>query len=148
MATWTNAQLPDAQVPARTGARTTLFWTVALTAFSSSPAAADIINVANLPNGSRVVESSLYNSNASNGAATSTIQLQQKVNTTVSNLTATLAATAVGSNVQNVAPPPSDPAYSTLIQIAVATAALQNTSPGYIGVMLGYETNPNKMVEP
>lgn len=127
-------KMPAALVPLVVGGVTYVFYTLDPATLPSFPVAADTIECFDIPKSARIVAASLRIS-GDIGAATSTLQLRARATATVA-LTAALAATAAGSALMNVAPPPRDDLIATIIDLLVGTAALDAT--GTIEVMVGY----------
>lgn len=111
------------------------FHTINPATLPSYPAATDTIRFMTLPAGARIIDATLRVS-GNIAAASSTLTLQQLVNTTATSLTAALAATAAGSVRMNVAPPAGVSGHPVHVQALVSTAALN--ASGDIEVYVEY----------
>lgn len=137
MANFTAAALPNALVPQRTAALTTVQHQVDPSLLPSYPASGDTIQLFTLPVGARVVDAFLRTTSC--GAAGSAVQLQQLLNGTTTNLTTTVGANQPGATglVDSYGPSARDLVNPITVQLFVTGGAL--VAPGQIEALIGYE---------
>lgn len=140
MATNTDLKAAAAVVPDRRINDTSVKKIIYTNAFTTMPAAGDIIQLFDLPAGSHVLDASVRNLGV-NGAVSSTIKLQQQAGTqTAQDLTASITASAASNARMTAAPYQAWPSVALTIQLLVGTASLVSASAG-IEVFVNYEDN-------
>ncbi len=138
MANFSSAALPVNLTPARTAGLTTVEMPIDPSTLPSYPQNGDTIQLCTLPVGARIVDAFLRNTSV--GAAGATLQLQQLLAGTTTNLTTTISAAQSSTTglLDSYGPSARDLVNPITVQVQVSGGAL--TAPGQIEALIGYET--------